>query len=90
MTPARSAASRFARRAADADDLAHRAGALQRERARAADQADADDDELADAHGATAQPARDALSAERRLERGEKALVLRRQADGDAQDSGRP
>ena len=34
-------------RAADAHDLAHRAGAPQRQRARAADEPDADDDELA-------------------------------------------
>jgi hypothetical protein len=37
-------------RAADAHDFGHGAGTLQRERARAADQSDADDHELCDAH----------------------------------------
>ncbi len=74
-------------RAADADDLSRRApAARKRQRARAADQSDADDDEFVDAHARCQRVG----VAERRRERGEEARVLRGQPDGDAQPLGKP
>ena len=58
----RHAASRLAARPADADDRTDGARALQRRRARAADESDADDGELFDAQGKGQPPWRAALN----------------------------
>ncbi len=87
MTPQTHGLVEIAPRPADADDRADRAGALQRQRARAADESDADDDELVDAHAADSVAAAGAAvnrpSAVPQC--GQEAFVLGRQADRDAQ-----
>ena len=79
--------------AADADDRAHAPGGLERQRERAADEPDADDDERCDrgaASAVTAGAERAASAGKRRGQRVEEAAVFRGQPDRDAQELRQP